>query len=427
VQVIVMNRVLMKNRIGPQNHLSTRFHIDSITKGGTVKRDTKAFYLSASFAFMILVSLLAFTVSNSFCAEKPYKLGAILSVTGPASALGDPMKKTVLLLQKKVNKAGGINGHPLEVIIYDDECQENKAVLAINRLIKNDNVCAIIGPTLTGPTLAVIPIAEKNQICIFSGGSSEQIVQPLKKYAFKAVPSEGEVIIKLINVFLVPKKIKKVAMIYESTAYGQSGLKQLKDRASSFDIKIVAEETYQQKDNDMSAQLVRIKNTDAQALVVWGNNPGPAIISKNAYELKIGMPIIQSWGSVSQTFLDLAGKYAEGQHMVATRMAIAPYLPDSDPGKAPTLQYMKEYEAEYKEPANTFGGNAWVAFQMYTMALKAVGDNPDKIRQYLETIKNFEGPPGKYSLSPTDHMGMGWEGLSAIQIKDGKFVPYEAK
>jgi branched-chain amino acid transport system substrate-binding protein len=391
-----------------------------------MKHDTGAgFLLIASCAFTIFASIIFFPVSPSFSAEKPYRLGAILSVTGPASSLGDPMKKTVLLLQKKINRAGGINGHSVEIIIYDDECQENKAVLAINRLIKNDKVCAIVGPTLTGPTLAVIPIAEKNRIPIFSGGSSEQIVQPLKKFTFKAVPSEGEVITKLINVFLIPKKIKKVAIIYESTAYGQSGLRQLKERSPQYGIKIVAEETYGQKDNDMSAQLVRIKNTDAEALVVWGTTPGPAIIAKNAYELKMEVPIIHSWGSVSQRFLNLAGKYAEGHHLVATRMAIAPYLPDSNPGKAVTLQYMQEYEAEYKEPANTYGGNAWVAFQMYTMALKAVGDNPVKISDYLETIRNFEGPPGKYSLSPTDHMGMGWEGLAAVQVKNGKFVPYE--
>lgn len=125
----------------------------------------------------LLLIILTFTilwVSPSYCKE-PYKIGAIFSVTGAASFLGEPEKNTVLMLVEQINKAGGINGHPLEVIIEDSKSDETQAVLAAKKLIEKDKVLAIIGPSTTGESMAVIPIVTSAQTPLISAAAGASI------------------------------------------------------------------------------------------------------------------------------------------------------------------------------------------------------------------------------------------------------------
>ncbi|MGD9338255.1 MAG: ABC transporter substrate-binding protein, partial [Syntrophobacterales bacterium] len=115
------------------------------------------------------VLLLLVVLTWSGCAKKeepkaPYKIGGIFAITGRASFLGEPERNSMELLAEQINAAGGINGHPIELVIYDTEGDATKAVLNANKLIEKDNVLAIVGPSLSGTTLAVVPIAEKAQV-----------------------------------------------------------------------------------------------------------------------------------------------------------------------------------------------------------------------------------------------------------------------
>ena len=126
-------------------------------------------------ATILLATFILIPVMEVYAAES-YKVGAVLSVTGRTSFLGDPEKKTIVMLQEQINKKGGINGHPLELIIYDDEGDATKCALAIRKLITKDKVCAIIGPSLSGLSLAVLPEAEKHKIPLVSCAASYKIV-----------------------------------------------------------------------------------------------------------------------------------------------------------------------------------------------------------------------------------------------------------
>ena len=126
-------------------------------------------------AAMVLITMMLIPAME-VCAAAAYKVGAVFSVTGRASFLGDPEKKTALMLQEQINKNGGINGHPLELVVYDDEGDSTKCALAVRKLITQDKVCAIIGPSLSGLSLAVLPEAEKHQIPMVSCAASYKIV-----------------------------------------------------------------------------------------------------------------------------------------------------------------------------------------------------------------------------------------------------------
>ena len=129
---------------------------------------------------ILAVMLLAIFLICSSCAKKeepkaPYKIGGIFAITGPASFLGEPERNSMELLAEQINAGGGINGHLLELVIYDTEGDATKAVLNTNKLIEKDNVLAIVGPSRSGTTLAVMPIVEKAQVPLISCAASVKI------------------------------------------------------------------------------------------------------------------------------------------------------------------------------------------------------------------------------------------------------------
>src|SRR6266536_3973429 len=113
------------------------------------------------------------------------KLGAVLSITGPASFLGDPEKKTLEIYVEDINAKGGVNGQKLQLVGYDDGADANAARTFATRLVEEDKVVAMVGGTTTGATLAMIPLFEEAQIPFISLAGAIQIIEPVRKWVFK--------------------------------------------------------------------------------------------------------------------------------------------------------------------------------------------------------------------------------------------------
>ena len=148
-------------------------------------------------ALILIVSLaLVFSCTKE---KEPYKVGAVFSVTGRTSFLGEPEKKTVVMIAEAINKVGGINGHPLELVIYDDESDETKCVLAVKRLLKKDKVPVIIGPSLSGNTLAVVKVMNDAKVPLVSCAASNKIVTPVvdRHWIFKVPQSDTHAVEKI--------------------------------------------------------------------------------------------------------------------------------------------------------------------------------------------------------------------------------------
>lgn len=371
----------------------------------------------------LLLILLAFIIlwtSPSYCKE-PYKIGAIFSVTGAASFLGEPEKNTVLMLAEQINKAGGINGHPLEVIIEDSKSDETQAVLAAKKLIEKDKVLAIIGPSTTGESMAVIPIATSTQTPLISAAAGASITQPVKEryWIFKTAQYDTSAV-EAIYTYMKKKGIKKVGIITITTSFGDAGRKALLELAPKFGISVVADERYGPKDTDMTTQLVKIKSAGAQAVINWSVGPGQVIVTKNWHALKMGIPLFQSHGWGSKKNIELAGKSAEGVIAPLGRLAVWDKLPDKHPQKALLKKYVTDYEARYKSEPGTFGGHAYDAFMIVVDALKNVGPDKKKIRDYIENkIKNWPGTGGIFNMSPNDHCGLDMTAFEMVIVKNG--------
>lgn len=353
-------------------------------------------------------------------AAEPIRIGAIFSVTGPASFLGEPEKNTAKMLEEDINKSGGLLGRKVEIIVYDDETDATKAVTAYDRLIKKDKVVAVVGPSTSGATLAIVPKAEAAQIPLVSAAAAKKIVVPVKHWVFKT-PQSDELAVKAIFKHAKKAGVKNIAIITASDAFGAAGREELKLLAPGAGFTIVADEVFGPKDTDMTAQLTKIKGTNAQAIICWGTNPGPAVIARNRVQLGIKIPLYNSHGVASKKFIELAGAAnAEGVLLPAGRLIVEDQVAKNHPQKKVLSGYIKEYQAKYKQPVSTFGGHAWDAVMLVAQAIRdGKSAEPAAIRASLEKIRHFQGTAGEFNFSDKEHNGLTEDAFVMVQIRKG--------
>jgi len=368
-----------------------------------------------------IAAALSLLVASASFAAAPIKIGALFAVTGPAAFLGEPERNTAKMVVDEINKAGGVKGRKLELVTYDTAGDATKAVQLATKLIKDDKVVAIIGPSTTGETMAVIPVAEKEQVPLISCSAGSKITDPVKKWVFKTAQNDALAVGKIFE-YLQRHKQSKVAILTVSDGFGSSGREQLKAQAGKYGITVVSDDTYGPKDTDMTAQLTKIRGSQAQALIVWGTNPGPAVIAKNAKQLGLKLPLYMSHGVSSKKFIDLAGEASEGVRLPSGKVLVCDLLPKSESQKKSLVSFVKDYQSHYKAEGDHFGGHAWDAVMLLKNAIERGGDTPAAIRDQLEKTTNFCGIGGTFNYSAQDHAGLGKDAFVLVEIRNKDWV-----
>ncbi|MGG1559067.1 ABC transporter substrate-binding protein [Geobacillus thermoleovorans] len=381
--------------------------------------------MSRLLAALLLMFLAACGKTATSGGEDEIKIGAIFSASGGAAPLGKPEMETVKMLVEQWNKQGGIDGKKIKLIAYDDKSDQNEAVLSTKKLIEQDKVTAIIGGTISGNSLAMIPQIEKAGIPYISLAASKQIVNPSdgssRHWTFKTAQGDNIVIQKLLG-FLKEKGWTNVAWLNVANAYGTSGHEEFVHYAPEYGVKAVIEEEFEATVDDAKAMLTKVKKANPQAIIVWGTAQESAVVTKNIRQLGIEAPIVESHGIGTKSFIDLAGEAANGVWFPAGRILVADQLPDSDPQKETLLKYKEQFEKAYGYAPTTFGGHAWDAFHLLVNAIKEGGADQEKIRSVLENTRKFIGISGVFHMSKDDHTGLDADSLVMVQIQDGKFV-----
>lgn len=374
---------------------------------------------------LILGVLLLLMLTASFvAAQEPIRIGAILSVTGAASFLGEPEKNTILMLRDQINKAGGVNGRPVEVIIEDSKSDETQAVLAAKKLVERDKVVAVIGPSTTGESMAVIPTMTQNKVMLISAAAGTGITLPVKEryWIFKTAQYDMSAV-EAIYTTLKKKGIAKIGIITITTGYGDAGRKALHEMAQKYGITIVADERYGPKDADMTTQLTKIKAAGAQAVINWSVGPGQVVVTKNWHALKMGIPLYQSHGWGSKKNIELAGKAAEGVIAPLGRVVVWNKLPDNHVQKPLLKKFVADYAARFKGEPGQFGAHTYDSMQMVLEGLKKVGPDRKKLRDYVENnLKKWPGAGGVYTMSPADHCGLDKNAFEMVVVKNGDWM-----
>ncbi len=358
-----------------------------------------------------------------FAQSEPIRIGATLSITGPAAFLGDPEQKTLEMYVERINAAGGLLGRKLQLISYDDGGDAEKARTFAKRLIEQDKVDVIIGGSTTGTTMAAVPLVEQAQVPFISLGGAVVIIDPVKKWVFKT-PHTDRMACERIFVDMRARKIERIGFISANGGFDKSMRAECLKMAPTYKVSIVADETYSDGDSDMTAQLTKIKNTPGvQAVLSTGYGQGGTIVIKNYRQLAIGVPLYLSHGAASRDFIKLAGDAAEGARLPAPALLIAEQLADSDPQKKVVVAYKKEYEGRYKQDVSTFGGYAYDGLMLVVDAIRRAGSTKkDAVRDALESTKGYVGASGVTNMSAKDHMGLDVSAFRILEVSKGNWL-----
>jgi branched-chain amino acid transport system substrate-binding protein len=391
-------------------------------------------YLKRSVILTLVVAILA--IGGVSCGEEdgvtaePYKVGALFSTTGAASNLGVPEENTVDMMVDQINDAGGINGHPLEVIVYDDETDSDKCATLANRLIEQDQVLAIIGPTTSGNSLAIIDTITTAEIPLVSCAASIQIVTPVEEryWIFKTPQTDKEAVGEIYG-YMQSQGYGNIAIITATSGFGAGGRDILLEDASDYGLTVVDDQVFDEGDTSMQSQLTHIKGTDAEAVVCWSTDKEGAMVAHDMQTLQMEIPLYCSHGIANQAFIDAAGDAANGVIFPAGKLLFVDDVPADDPQKDTLVSYRDDYEALYGEgTVNTFGGHAYDALSMVVTALEdmeeglSLADARSAVRDGIEQIENFAGTGGVFTMSTSDHLGMQPGSLAMIEIVDGEWT-----
>lgn len=357
---------------------------------------------------------------------KPYQLGIVVSMTGPANALGIEEMDSYKLAVDLVNKAGGINGRPIEFKRYDDESDPKKAVTLVQRLISEDNVIGIIGGLSSSATLAVKPVVEEEHVALLSAHVAVATTEDDPKYLFRSAPSDAMTAEKMLE-YIDEQGFKKIAIIHDSNAYG-SGARDLVKKIMGekySGIELVGTEQYGNADTDMRTQLTSLRGTEPEALLVLGTGQGPALAIAQAAELGIKAKMIGGTGLISPATIKVAGQAADQMVAIGYGDAQCP-RPEQE-------EFVKEFQAAYgKDPAgfNFLGDGMYLLLEaMKTMQPKSedVKDMREAIRDSLEKINGLSWGVGPWAYAPDNHDGAGTDSLVPMVVKSGEWRRLDCK
>lgn len=352
----------------------------------------------------------------------PIVIGAVLSATGPASPLGEPERATLQMMEKKINDEGGVLGRPLRIVIEDDQSNPTEAVTAVNKLLQQDKVVAVLGSSISPSTLAMKPITEKAGIPHMALAAANAITAPPIDWIWRAPPKDAFAVGKALEHIAQKMNVTKIAVLHDENAYGSSGAEEIRTKAPEMGLEVVAVESYKTEETDLTAQLTKIRGTNPEAVVVWGTNPGPAVAAKNMKQLGMTQPYVGSHGIANRAFIELAGDAAEGVIFPAGRLLV----PESftDPAqKAVVDEFVAAYQAETNSPPPTFAGHAFGGLTLVLDAITRAGSTePAAIQAALNETSGFVTPDGVYNYSATDHDGLSIDDLTVVKIEGGTWV-----
>lgn len=369
--------------------------------------------------------------------KEPIKVGMSGAMTGPYSEYGEGMRKAAEVAAKLWNDKGGINGRPIKLIWYDDQLKPDQAAVNVKKLIEEDKVVAILGPSGSGPMLATAPITQAKgipQINIMAQTPAitypDGLDKPPRPNMF-SVGIHNDVEAQNLANFAITKS-DKVGIIFESTGYGKTAAEEItRYLKAKKNLDVVDREQYDQREADMTAQLARLQRAGAGVLVSIGLGNDSATIRKNMNQLGFNAPLVGAAGVISATYLELAGSLAEGTYgsllgKFADPTRLSPQAREFadtwfklfgndrfyGPGKDP--QVYLAIQAAYYDGAN-------LLFDAIRRA-----SNPDAPQQIVAALNttDWQGVITRHKFTATVHHSIRPEDLDVMVYKqvDGKLV-----
>jgi branched-chain amino acid transport system substrate-binding protein len=350
------------------------------------------------------------------------KIGAIISITGPTAALGVGYKNAFATFPTE------IDGKSVTYIIRDDAADASQAVTIAQRMMEEDHVDAIIGPTLTSSDYAVQPIANAAKVPMIATApiDYDAVKDP---YTFSAVQPVSLMVNAVIG-DMKKRGVKTIAYIGYSDGFGDQVYQATKAGAEKDGMTVVADERYARTDTSAESQVLKAMTKKPDAVMIGGSGTPGALPDIALHRRGYKGLIYGNHGMVSPAFLRVGGAAVDGTIAVTGPVVVYDQLPDSNPCKVPATKFMQALIAKFGPDAvSPFAGYSEDAFLLLQAAIPATlktaqpGTEAFRValRANLEKTHDLVGTHGVYTMSPTNHNGMDDRARVLVQAVDGKW------
>lgn len=400
---------------------------------------------SLKFSLAVLIAAMVVALSGAFAGcsastrtrnssqHSPLRIGAILSLSGTYASMGAVEKQALELEIKRINDAGGVNGHPIELIIENDNTDESKAVSAAEKLIHRDKVIALLGATGTGPTMAVRSAVEKANIPQLSMAGGNVITGQFSSHVFQT-PWTNELLLDDLFKSLSEQKITSVALVTDSGGYGKDGRSIAVLKAKKYGVSLAVDTSFKPGDTDMAAQVAAVKKSHAQAVVLWNAGKEAPLFVKQLKLTGSSLPIYGGSGQARSEFIEGAQKYAEGVTIITGKSFIPASWKDNTNERNAMETFVKRFNDAYGIDPDIFAGHAYDALHLVVNAASTLSEqqlsglesgeksDQDALIKGLENVRHYYGFGGAFAYTAHDHNGLNSEDIAYFSVKDGEWV-----
>ena len=370
-----------------------------------------------------LISALAIMASVfATTAWAQVKIGVVTSATGPTALVGIPQRNSVPLLPEKIGDL------TVEYISLDDASDPTQTVINFKKLITEEKVDALIGPTGSPNAMSVIQFAAESGTPMLAPVGTAAVVLPMtpeKKWVFKTTQND-DIIAEALVSHMTDSGIKTVGFIGMNDAYGENWLRVFTLLADQNDIDIIATERFQRSDSSVTGQSLKLLSAKPDAVLVAAT--GAAAVLPQATLVQHGYKgqFYQTHGAALDAFLSLGGKAVEDTILAAGLMLVLPEIDDANPSKPIAQHYIDRYTEMYGSAPATFGANVYDAGLLLEQAIPIAAESAQPgtpefrtaLRDALEQTSDLVATQGVYSMTPEDHSGFDERGRELITVKD---------
>ena len=381
-----------------------------------------------NFSMKALVAGVALGFSMSGMAAEPIKIGVTGPFTGGSAPMGVSMRDGVKLAVQEINAKGGVLGRQLQMVERDDEAKPERGVQIAQELINKERVAATVGYINTTVALASQRFYQNAKIPVMNNVATGSVItkqfasQP-ENYIFRNSASDTIQSAMIVEEAITRRGFKKVAILADSTSYGQLGREDLEKTLEQKGIKPVAVEKYNLKDVDMTPQLLKAKQAGAEVVLTYGIGPELAQIANGMEKLNWKVPMIGSWTLAMANFIDNAGKNSEGTRMPQT------FIQEGDTARRKAFidAYIKAYNPPGgRMPSAVSAAQGYDSVYLLAAAMKQAGSTEGpKVKDALENLnEKVEGVVTTYNkpYSKTDHEAINFENTRFGEVRGGRVV-----
>lgn len=353
------------------------------------------------------------------------KVGVVTSATGPTAMVGIPQKNSVALLPEKIGDL------TVQYISLDDASDPTQTVTTVKKLITEEKIDALIGPTGSPNAMGIIPFVAESGTPMLAPVGTASVVLPMtpeKKWVFKTTQND-DIIARALVEHMVDSGVQTLGFIGFNDAYGENWLKVVTELTKENNIDLVAVERYQRSDSSVTGQALKVLSAKPDAVLVAGT--GAAAVLPQATLVKQGYngQFYQTHGAALDAFLQLGKEAVEGTVLAASLMLVLPEIDDSNPSRTIAEDYVARYTEMYGAAPATFGANVYDAGLLLEQAIPRAAESAkpgtpefrSALRDALEQTHELVATQGVYNMTPEDHSGFDERGRELITVRDNQW------